>query len=441
MTRGQSAVLRYVTISVSAFAAVLASGNLAAQIPPLPPPPPAPCIKFVGVSEWAGTFTLNGSGSGITPAGDTYSVNESISAKPDLNAVGSGAWTGTFNETIHIDDTLILSDGFLSAHITDDEMLTKGVVSAKGLMLPGLGIDPVNCTFEFVFDPTNNEVFTDGSGISTAGGATGFIGGYQVGSVLVTSGSIVAPLSPNGPLAITGGVSVSAPSQVGPPVTWTFNLSLAPRVTIAIDPGHGQITGKDGNLHYQRPPSPTYGLFEDNLTLAMASAAVQELSSEGWTVYQLRATTTAPFAPKGCSVPCFIDIFKRRQWAEKAEVGALVSIHTNANVDPTIHGTTTYYSNAHKYSPFLSKDLLNNVSGVTLRSKGSLQNNFNILTAKTFASSLVEVAFHTNSQLAPDQLVIDETFLNDAGFRTAAGKAIAIGTVDFVDTVIFGGAH
>lgn len=197
------------------------TGHLAAQTT-------SNCQQFVGQTEWIGTFTLTGIGSGTTAAGDSYSVNESIVATPDLISKAFSVWAGTFNETIHVDDTYVASDGFLVAHITDDEMLTNGVISALSQTLPAVGINTANCTFEFDFDPTNNEVFTDGSGGSVPGGATGFIGGYSVGDFIVTPGSIAGPLPTSGTTILVS-VSLSAPSQIGPPVTWTMSLSLTPK--------------------------------------------------------------------------------------------------------------------------------------------------------------------------------------------------------------------
>jgi hypothetical protein len=185
---------------------------------------------FFDVTSWTGTFTLSGVGSGTDASGASYGVNESIVATPDLTGVGPGSWTGTFNEKIHIDDILTNSDGSFD-HITDDETLTQGVTSTRSKLAgAGLSINAANCTFEFDFDPSNNQVATDQNGISVVGGATGFIGGYQVGTFLVTPASIVAPLPTGGStLTISATLSLSAFSQVGPEVTWTMNLSLSPK--------------------------------------------------------------------------------------------------------------------------------------------------------------------------------------------------------------------
>ncbi len=55
---------------------------------------------------------------------------------------------------------------------------------------------------------------------------------------------------------------------------------------VVIDPGHGLLRDLDHiTLHYQRPPSPTFSLHEDNLTLAISQAAGDQIDTEGYTVY------------------------------------------------------------------------------------------------------------------------------------------------------------
>jgi hypothetical protein len=77
--------------------------------------------------------------------------------------------------------------------------------------------------------------------------------------------------------------------------------------TVIIDPGHGQIL-KNGVPTYQRPPSPTYGLIEDELTLQIAIQLKSLLEAENIKVFMLRETSLAPYAPPDCSVPCIRDL-------------------------------------------------------------------------------------------------------------------------------------
>jgi N-acetylmuramoyl-L-alanine amidase len=200
---------------------------------------------------------------------------------------------------------------------------------------------------------------------------------------------------------------------------------------VVLDPGHGQIL-QEGVLEYQRPATPTYGLFEDNLTLDMAFATKSQLEAANITVQMTRTTTLAPFAPADCPVPCFADLNKRARWIEKQEPDLMVSIHTNAG-SPTAHGSESYYSTLapNPDSQTLAQFVLSRVAGLALTNRGVKQENFNILSTPTVPSTLIEVAFHSNSQLAPGQSITDESLLNDPGFRFLAGVAISNAIRDY----------
>jgi hypothetical protein len=84
-----------------AVVALVSAGAARAHAAPQTPPS---CKNFGLVGEWKGTLSFVGTGSGTLSDGGTYSINESITASPDINAQGAGSWTENFNETIHIDD-------------------------------------------------------------------------------------------------------------------------------------------------------------------------------------------------------------------------------------------------------------------------------------------------------------------------------------------------
>ena len=131
-------------------------------------------------------------------------------------------------------------------------------------------------------------------------------------------------------------------------------------------------------------------------------------------------------------MPCFADINKRARWAEKQEPDVLVSIHTNAG-PPTANGTEAYYSTIapDPDSTSLAQFVVARVAALGLRNRGVKQTNFNIINTSTVPSTLVEVAFHSNSQLAAGQSITDEDRLNDPAFRFLAAKAIADAIQDF----------
>lgn len=200
--------------------------------------------------------------------------------------------------------------------------------------------------------------------------------------------------------------------------------------SVVIDPGHGQIL-RNGVLTYQRPPSPTFGLFEDVLTLDMSNFVRSELQADNVTVLLTRETDLAPFAPPNCAIPCFADLNKRARWAEKQEPDLMVSIHTNAGA-PTANGSESFYSTSSPSpdSSSLAQFVLSRVVALGLRNRGVKQNNFNIINT-SMPSALIEVAFHSNSQLAAGQTITDEARLNDSAFRFFAAKAISNGIMDF----------
>ena len=204
--------------------------------------------------------------------------------------------------------------------------------------------------------------------------------------------------------------------------------------SVVIDPGHGQIL-RNGVLTYQRPPSPTYGLIEDVLTLDMANSVRNELQAAKVTVLLTRETDVAPFAPPNCAIPCLADVNKRARWAEKQEPDLMVSIHTNAG-DPTAHGSESFYSTQSPSpdSSLLAQSVLSRVVALGLRNRGMKQQNFNVINT-LMPSALIEVAFHTNSQLATGQTVTDETRLHDSAFRFFAARAITDGIMDYYENV------
>lgn len=202
---------------------------------------------------------------------------------------------------------------------------------------------------------------------------------------------------------------------------------------VIIDPGHGQIL-QSGVWSYQRPPSPTFGLYEDVLTLSISASVQAQLQSSDITVSSTRQGDRAPFAPANCAVPCFADLNRRVRWAELQEPDIMVSVHTNAGVS-SANGSESFYSTIAPGpdSAALAQSVLTRVVSLGLRNRGVKQNNFNIINT-AMPSALIEVAFHTNSVLSVGQTITDEGFLNNGSLRALAGKAIADGIKDYYAT-------
>lgn len=208
--------------------ALIFAGAARAHAAPQTPPS---CKNFGLVGEWKGTLSLVGTGSGALSDGGTYSVNESITASPDINAQGAGSWTGNFNETIHIDDMESHPDGTFT-HITDDETIPQGPISAvSGGFLPGAGLNAnlSACNFQFSWDPSLHATVTSNSGTETGTPSQyGFIGLQQSGSLTFSVGSIQSPLPTTG-LVLSGNAAVNYFSALlGDPANWTLTWSLNP---------------------------------------------------------------------------------------------------------------------------------------------------------------------------------------------------------------------
>ena len=76
---------------------------------------------------------------------------------------------------------------------------------------------------------------------------------------------------------------------------------------VAIDAGHGAILNTSGTYQYQRPSIQPYGIIEDQITFDMAQKVQSLLISDGIRVLMIRSGDAAPYAPKGCAVPCTPD--------------------------------------------------------------------------------------------------------------------------------------
>lgn len=239
-------------------------------------------------------------------------------------------------------------------------------------------------------------------------------------------------IPPNKLLAVTSTTPIASVRFADSGNTFTvddFTFTSSAR-TVVLDPGHGQIV-TNGVPTYQRPPTPTFGLYEDNLSLEMAGFARSKLEQMGTVVLLTREGAKAPFAPDDCGVPCLIDLTKRARWAEKQEPDLMVSIHTNAGA-PTANGSEAFYSSIAPTpdSQELAGFVLSRVVGLGLRDRKVKTYNWNVINT-SMASALVEVAFHSNSALAEGQTITDEQRLNDPTFRAAAGTAIANGIGDY----------
>ena len=138
------------------------------------------------------------------------------------------------------------------------------------------------------------------------------------------------------------------------------------------------------------------------------------------------------------------DLQARCDIANRAGADVFVSVHADAALDPSAHGTTTYYYDGSAEGKKLAEMLLAAVVSGTglaaslppqlvvlpdnftpnLDGRGTKLSHFYVLKFTAMPASLVEVAFISNPQ--------EEAMLNDPAFQDAAGLAIAKGICDYL---------
>lgn len=272
-------------------------------------------------------------------------------------------------------------------------------------------------------------------------------------------GKVLASASTGGPNFIGSGgtpnkeLTVTSPSSSDSIVKVIFHDSgntytiddftfYRQKVKIVIDAGHGYIKKSEGSIQYQREPSQKRGIIEDKLTLEMALTTEIFLSNPalsgleaGLQVVQTRRGEAAPFAPINCkpkgAAVCPEDVRARKKFAEHQEADIFVSIHTNAGA-PTGNGTESFWTPIGKSfeKGIRSKELADNLFGGVVDKMGTKPRSVKtdvvspVLTA-SMAASLVEVAFHSNTELASGQTITDEERLANPSFRQAAALGIA----------------
>ncbi|WP_051688031.1 N-acetylmuramoyl-L-alanine amidase [Desulfofalx alkaliphila] len=178
---------------------------------------------------------------------------------------------------------------------------------------------------------------------------------------------------------------------------------------IFIDPGHG---GND-------PGAPAYSraLWESEIVLDISQRLAALLKEQGARVEMSRNSDVT------------VDLHERPRMANRANADIFVSVHTNANLNSAVRGTSTYYY-APDNVPELREQLNDRlrlarsiqtemVHGLKLDDKGVIQANFAVLRGSHMPSVLVETAFISNPE--------EERLLRDSNFRQEVAEAIARG--------------
>ncbi|SHJ40103.1 N-acetylmuramoyl-L-alanine amidase [Desulfofundulus thermosubterraneus] len=182
-------------------------------------------------------------------------------------------------------------------------------------------------------------------------------------------------------------------------------------VVIAIDPGHG---GPD-------PGAVNNGLKEKDITLRMAQRVVGLLAAKG----------ASPLLTRNADYE--VGLYERTDMANRAGAEIFVSIHINANIDPSVQGTATYIlssagggdpsrrEESRKLAGYIQARL---VQRLGLENDGVLEANFAVLRTSAMPAVLVEVAYISNPREA--SLLAQDWFMEEAA------QGIVQGIVDYL---------
>ncbi|RYD06626.1 hypothetical protein N752_02855 [Desulforamulus aquiferis] len=176
----------------------------------------------------------------------------------------------------------------------------------------------------------------------------------------------------------------------------TYSNSLEGRV-IFLDPGHGG---------YDAGATGKNGLKEKDVNLDTTMKLAQILRQQGATVLFSRTTDV------------YVDLYERTRMANDQNADIFVSIHANANTNPAIAGTSTFFyapssipglydqrNDRSRLAGDVQREL---VSTLGRRDIGVLQSNFAVLRTSMMPSILVETAFLSNSE--EEQMLATEQF-------------------------------
>ena len=120
----------------------------------------------------------------------------------------------------------------------------------------------------------------------------------------------------------------------------------------------------------------------------------------------------------------YVSLRKRVAVSGQVDADAFVSIHYDANPDPTVAGFTTYYTHPHQ------KALASSVNGslassINLRDRGAQPADFLVLRENRQNAILIELGFLSNAA--------EERTVTTDMFREQATHGIYNGLLDYFD--------
>lgn len=178
---------------------------------------------------------------------------------------------------------------------------------------------------------------------------------------------------------------------------------------IVIDPGHGG----------SNPGATQYGMRESDNNLSVGLKLKKLLEDSGAKVIMTRDADRA-VAKEGVQLKQ--ELQARVDLVDVYNADVFISIHTNANENPDIHGAMTFYYND------ISKRLASNIQTSMIKfteatDKGTEKENFYVLRNNKIPAVLVEMGFITNKNEAIK--------LNDDVYRNVLVNGIYKGIVNY----------
>ena len=178
------------------------------------------------------------------------------------------------------------------------------------------------------------------------------------------------------------------------------------RAVVVIDAGHG---GKDPGTRSRS------GILEKNVTLTLAKKVAESLRGQGVTVIMTRTRDT------------YVGVENRIASANRAAPALLVSIHCDANPNPSFSGYSLIVASAaSRGSTASSADISQRLdrAGIERHVVRSDNRGLAVLKQTSSPAVLVEAGFLSNRRNA--------VLLKDSQYQTTISEAIAGGIVDFL---------
>ena len=203
-----------------------------------------------------------------------------------------------------------------------------------------------------------------------------------------------------------GGILIRSFRESSSTGTFIPSVPITPGTSIVVlDAGHGgALTG----ALYE-------GIREKDLNLSVTKKVAAILIRHGYNVIMTRSDDTD------------IGLVERANIANAIKADIFVSIHSNANEDPSIYGLSTYHFPQSRRGSLLAQSIQTAAANATgAKNRGILSANFAVLRETNMAAALVEMGFMTNHN--------ELMQLADEAYQSKMAQGIADGIVRYLNS-------